>query len=338
MENKEYSGWNLFNKVIIVAKEKTRYCWDTGKQEFEGYQGYIVDPSNKSMLKSARNWGIIHRWENSDDGGRKYIEIEPEEFEYENKGFKLALYKAAGYSNQGGKLSFWNCLITAPDGKKFIVGIAADLLLDMLKCSTVVNGEVQADLVFARQNGQVGMLSEDMQLYKDALRDMEIKANAKKGMTSKFTVGHIYETLTESNVYLGKFYRWYEPIYGDYSRYHYQRDIVAFKKLSKPIEFVMYPRYQEDKNNFSDYIDLTGPYSCRDKAPKRKESDKTIKMDISFSKFIEGLEEKCIYEYIDKDRKDWIATDFVGISICSSDYEMPALLRSRLTEAGFSIR
>lgn len=216
--NNEYSGWNLFNKVIIVAKEKTRYCWDTGKQEFEGYQGYIVDPSNKSMLKSARNWGTINRWIDNDAGDREYISIKPEEFEYENKGFKLALYKAAGGSTQGGKLSFWNCLITAPDGKKFIVGIAADLLLDMLKSSTVINGEVQADLVFARQNGQVGMLSEDMQLYKDALRDMELKANAKRGMTSKFTVGHVYETLTESNIYLGKFYRWYEPIYSEYSR------------------------------------------------------------------------------------------------------------------------
>ena len=43
MENKEYSGWNLFDKVIIVAKEKTRYCWDTHKQEFEGYQGYTLN-------------------------------------------------------------------------------------------------------------------------------------------------------------------------------------------------------------------------------------------------------------------------------------------------------
>ena len=337
MENKEYSGWNLFNKVIIVAKEKTRYCWDTGKQEFEGYQGYIVDPSNKSMLKSARNWGTINKWVDNDAGDREYISIKPEEFEYENKGFKLALYKAAGGSTQGGKLSFWNCLITAPDGKKFIVGIAADLLLDMLKSSTVINGEVQADLVFARQNGQVGMLSEDMQLYKDALRDMELKANAKKGMTSKFTVGHVYETLTESNVYLGKFYRWYEPIYSDYSRYHYSRDIVGFKKLNKPVEFVIYPFYDEGKNNFSDYINTSYPSICREKAPKRKESNKIIKIDISFSKFIEGLEEKYIYEYINKDRKDWISTDYIGISTSAADYEMSSYLRSRLIDAGFKI-
>ena len=50
-----------------------------------------------------------------------------------------------------------------------------------------------------------------------------------------------------------------------------------------------------------------------------------------------GLGQKYLYEYIDKDRKDWISIDYIGISTSAAGYGMGSYLRSRLINAGFKI-
>ena len=203
----KYTGWKLFDKITIVARARTywddnAYCW----KEADESQGYIVDPSNKKQLEAARRWGTVTRYNYEEVDGKRQCtgsyDIPPEEYTYENKDFILELYDAANKSCEGGKLSFWNCWIIASDGKRFLVGIAADLLLDVLKSTTVINGVVQEKLMFARCKGGVGMLCETMDSYKDALKDESARKNSSKGKTSKHKIGHVYSTLTQKNVYL----------------------------------------------------------------------------------------------------------------------------------------
>ena len=73
-------------------------------------------------------------------------------------------------SSQGGKLSFWNCRLTKDD-KTFIIGIATNLLLNVLKNNTFIDGKCQSPLMFARCKGGVGILSENMESYKTKTKE-----------------------------------------------------------------------------------------------------------------------------------------------------------------------
>ena len=237
--SEKYVGWQLFDKVTIVAKGYNH--WVNNEYVTDGLQGYIVDPSNKKMLESARNWG---RWVEygryvPGEGYPDKVEHEPEEFTFDNNGFTLELVDCAEQSSQGGKLSFWNCNITK-DGHTFLVGIAANLLLDVLKHNTFIDGKCQTPLMFARCKGGVGMLSENMESYQQALNDMQLKKKVSSGKTSKHKIGHIYSTLTASDAYLADLYCWYEPIiekhyYHSWSSSPTYDKTVGFRKLDKPI-------------------------------------------------------------------------------------------------------
>lgn len=149
--------------MIIVAKAYEH--WVDGKCEINGVQGYIVDPSNKKMLENARGWGrrIEYGEYVEGKGYPNQVVHEPEEYIFDNNGFTLELVDSAKGSSQGGKLSFWNCNITI-DGKTFLVGIAADLLLDVLKSNTIINGKCQTPLMFARCNSAVGLFETSLLL------------------------------------------------------------------------------------------------------------------------------------------------------------------------------
>ena len=346
--NEKYTGWKLFDKVTIVAKKvmtydyKTRTYFDTGN-----VQGYLVDPSNKKQLEAARNWGTTYKNIYQEvDGKLKYVDreiIEPEEYTYDNDGFTLELHNSAEGSSQGGKLSFWNCWITAPDGHRFLIGIAADLLLDVLKSSTVINGVVQDKLMFARCNGGVGMLSKSMDSYKNAVNDMAIKKKMSSGKTKKVIPGHIYETATEQNIYVGKMYQWYEEVCDkrqvDY--WHRYGKLIGFKRLEKPREFIFYPSYSEGKDKLSDYSAWT--WQCRNSAPARRDSGKTIEMDMSMDEVVKMFEENNIHRY----HRDWstgkgyamnIATDCVGLSASDDpSYTLPEEVRKVLKDYGLVV-
>lgn len=345
-----YTGWKLFDKVTIVAKKILAYDYKTGETTDTGnVQGYLVDPSNKKQLEAARNWGTAYKSIYEEvDGKRQFVDkeiIKPDEYTYDNDGFTLELYNSAEGSSQGGKLSFWNCWITAPDGHRFLIGIAADLLLDVLKSSTIVNGVVQDKLMFARCHGGVGMLSKSMDSYKDAIKDEEIKKNVSKGKTSKYRTGHIYETITEKNVYFGKFYRWYEPIWESRSGYASNyTNLRGFKKLDKPVEQIFFPGYDEKKTKMSEYIAYM--CDCRDKAPTRKESDKVVEVDTTMEEVCKKLE----YKYFWEDYYKWVNYNkqgynsckpvnykSIGISTNDKEYTMSEELKKALTECGYEV-
>ena len=343
-----YTGWKLFDKVTIVAKKMLAYDYKTGETTDTGnVQGYLVDPTNKKQLEAARNWGTTYKSIYEEvDGKRQFVDkeiIESDEYTYDNDGFTLELHNSAGGSSQGGKLSFWNCWITAPDGHRFLIGIAADLLLDVLKSSTIINGIVQDKLMFARCNGGVGMLSKSMDSYKNAVNDMAIKKKMSSGKTKKVIPGHIYETTTEQNIYVGKMYQWYEEVRDkrqvDY--WHRYGKLIGFKRLEKPREFIFYPSYSEGKDKLSDYSAWT--WQCRNSAPARRDSGKTIEMDISMDEVVKMFEENNIHSY----HRDWstgkgyamnIATDCVGLSAADDpSYTLPEEVRKVLKDYGLVV-
>lgn len=163
-------------------------------------KGYVVEKGNKSMMDSALNWATGYS-----------NKIQHKEYEYSNKDFTIELQSSAWGSSRGGKLSFWMCLLTAPDGKSWSIGIDSEMLLELLKNSTFVNGKCQQKVMFIRQNSRLGVCHEGMQIYKDALEDIKKRDEMKKA-TTKYNVGDRVGTLTGNCIYLGTLYKYYDEL------------------------------------------------------------------------------------------------------------------------------
>ena len=135
----DYQGYKLIDTIMLVCRDKATHEESINLHASKDvYQAYLVDPSNKKQLESARSWAkwteYGPRYRNdAGDWTRDYeIKHEPVEFEFNNNCFTLELLDCAGGSSQGGKLSFWNCLVTRDD-RVFKIGIDSDMLLDLLK-------------------------------------------------------------------------------------------------------------------------------------------------------------------------------------------------------------
>ena len=177
MNDVRYRGWNMGEHIVIVER-----------LENNGYvnKGYIVNVGNKKQLESARNWGRTYTSkENIVTGGRQSVEVAPLEHLYSNKGFKLTIQQAPTHSSQGGKLSFCMCLIEAPDGKKFNIGIDTEILFRILQQSTVVNGVVQEEMSFVRHGTALGMVHKDM-IDTNSEEDKQIKDKMNTKKTNKY--------------------------------------------------------------------------------------------------------------------------------------------------------
>ena len=184
MTDVSYRGWNMEEHIVIVER-----------LENNGYvnEGCIVNVGNKKQLERARNWGLTYDYkENLVTGGKQSVEVVPLEHLYSNKGFKLTIQQAPTHSSQGGKLSFCMCLIEAPDGKKFNIGIDTEILFRILQQSTVVNGVVQEEMSFIRNGKALGMVHKDMIEYKYAEEDKQIKKKMNTKKTKKYIPGHKY--------------------------------------------------------------------------------------------------------------------------------------------------
>lgn len=350
----DYKGWSLFDKVLIVAKKervydpKTRAYIDT----VDSYQGYVVDPTNEKMKENALSWAKDVKYRYDENG--KYIgcdQIDGFEFLYDNKDFILELKDSAGGSSQGGKLSFWDCNITAPDGKLFRIGIAADLLLEVLKQTTFINGKCQVPLSFARQKAGVGMLHESMTSYQEALADMQKKADMKTKKTSKHELGHIYTSLREANAYAGDIWVWYEPIketranryWGGSDTYEV---IVGYRKLKTPQHLFWFPtiyHYEADKRYKVSELHM-GSWQTVDKQklPARLDGGAYVDFDVPLEDCIAQCVKEYVFEEIEKTerhQRTWIPYDSIPIGWGASkeSYELPAELREALTQRGFKI-
>lgn len=245
----EYSGWTLYDEVTLVIKRDEHNTY----KKYDYPQAYIVDPKNKKQLQSAINWGEFKKSTyNKEKKCYDYETIAPEIITIKNEGFRIQLLDCAGESYQGGKLSFWNCLISNNEhGIEVVVGIAANLLLTLLMQNEFRYGYCEKTVCFARMAGGVGVLTKDMKEYQDAIRDMQTKKDISKKKTSKWQIGKNYITLTIDETYLGELYR---PLKLDYERvntgryWDYQRELVLSIDEHPEKQLIAYTNQFEDKN------------------------------------------------------------------------------------------
>lgn len=309
--------------MIIVGKHLGTKSYERGiagcQELLNRYRGYVVDPNNKSQFESAKQWAT---WNEYFDDRNSRIKHEPKIFRYKNAGFTLQLLESAAGSNRGGKLSFWNCLITAPDNQEFIIGIATDLLLSLLKNNICDNGVIQNTIRFGRLNGSVGALSDNMDEYKQAVADMETRnAVNRQKKTKKYRPGHTYSSLTLENVYLGSVYQHYEII--ESSRW--TSDPLLIKKLDKPIKRNLFPTFDKTKLNMSEYFD--DGTVCDN--PARIEGDCVVKLDSTMDEYLEQSRNKII-EALNREDKFHLYPYRLLPFICSaskSDLELSEMFR-----------
>ena len=151
----------------------------------KGYrQAYLVG-DNKSSLDTAKRWASGRR--------SKIIEDNYEVYETINKEFTFKIFEESKESSQGGKLSFWNCIVEKED-KVFMLGIQAHSLCELIKATTCINGEVQGSVSFYRNSNGVLVALTDSITFHDK--------TAKK--TSKWEVGKIYSNKSTDSICLGK--------------------------------------------------------------------------------------------------------------------------------------
>lgn len=221
----KYRGLKISDEIIIVENDKG--------------QGYVVEPGNEKMLENAKSWA--KKW---DRDRESHIHT------YKNGEFEFELVEAADTSYSSGKLSFWNCNLTAPDGKTFLIGISSDLLLCLLKQNTFVNGKLDKKVYLGREGVKVGAFTTNMEEYKQSFEDENRRqtiANGKK--SNKYVEGDIVSTITTKMVYLGEVY-WMCDIDHEWEdRRNGKGDIFTIKKLRKPVKYHLFYNLQPQYPN-----------------------------------------------------------------------------------------
>lgn len=308
----DYQGYKLLDQIILVCRDKAEHEDSHGVNNSDCYQAYLVDPSNKKQLNSARDWakwteyGPSFKNEETGKWERGYeIKHEPVEFTFDNSGFELELKDCAGGSSQGGKLSFWNCLVTK-DNKTFMIGINSDMLLDLLKNASFDKGKCQSSLIFITQKGKVGMTIKDSDTYQQCIKDRELMSTFKKTQTSKFTFGDLVSTATINDVYLGTITQYYSFDPGEknssWRHHHFNISECTITKLKKPITYHLFERLYKNKT-LSEILDqynisAYSPYfrlDTRKACPKRTLTGK-IEIDCSEEAFKQDITSK-IYDF-----------------------------------------
>lgn len=241
----DYQGYKLIDEIMLICRAEAEHEESYSRTSHEYLQAYLVDPSNKKQLESARYWakwteyGPQHRNEEGKWVRDWEIQHDPVEFTFANNGFELELKDCAGGSSQGGKLSFWNCLVSK-DGNTFMIGINSDMLLNLLKNATFINGKCQDSLIFITQKGRVGMTTEGSETYQQCIKDKELLVTMKKKQTSKFTFGDKISTATINEAYLGTITKYYDLTidHGDrYYQYDSKLRYCTLTKLKKPVTY-----------------------------------------------------------------------------------------------------
>lgn len=309
----DYQGYKLLDKIILVCRDKAQH--ESTFYSRTDYQAYLVDPSNKKQLESARHWakwveyGPSHRDEETGKWEHEYIiPHEPVEFEFDNKDFTLELRDCAGGSSQGGKLSFWNCLVTRDD-KTFIIGINSDMLLELLQNATFINGKCQSPLLFITKTGKVGMTVEGSETWKQCIKDKELKNTMKKTQTSKFSFGDKVSTATINEVYLGAITKYYEFNPGRNADYYYScsrpsgidLSECTLIKLKKPVTYYLFEDLHKEET-LTDILNnqetsIYSYFSLKKTCPKRSVTGQ-ITMDCSEEEFKQRLT-NMVYSYED---------------------------------------
>jgi hypothetical protein len=326
----DYQGYKLLDKIMLVCRDLPSrtdgYGLNCGATV---YQAYLVDPSSKSQLESARDWakwtesGPLYR---NDEGKwtRDWeIDHEPVEFTFENDGFTLELLDCAGGSSQGGKLSFWNCLVKK-DNKTFKIGINSEMLLNLLKDADFNKGVCQSPLIFITQKGRVGLTVEGSDTYKQCIADRNLKKKFSTDTTSKYQFGDITKTATLTEVYLGSVKQYYTFDVGRNADKYYcsrpnLRECTLIKHAKPTTQYLFEGLYSDDKK-VSAFVEQYKSYKYsypdfRNGRPKRVVEGK-INVDMTEEDFYKELLNKVynfdLYRELDKkerSRYGWSARE-----------------------------
>lgn len=187
----DYKGIFVWDRVTIVTRPPLRETIAAANIP----QGYPIETGNSNTLKSANKWAVEYNTQKEKD---------VLSYDYENGKFSLALFLSAENSTQGGDLSFWNCLITGPDGRKFIIGINSESLLNLMCSTTFKNGECQDhSLYISKDKGRTGICSKNSKVFQDYISDKKIR-NEKTD--TSYLPGEFISTLKEKQVYIGPIY------------------------------------------------------------------------------------------------------------------------------------
>ena len=282
----DYKGYKLLDKIILVERD----MGETVHNSHDYPQAYLVDPYSKTQLGSAKRWATWTEYVRDDQFQvTGTIEHGPTVHEFENSGFKISFLESASESSQGGKLSFWNCLVEKDD-KKFCIGINSDMLLDVIKESTFVNGVCQERVCCATKKSNCGVVVEGGEAFKDALKDMIHKDKMKK-KTVKYNPGDQLLTVSSTEWYLGEAYVLYEfkTVYqktgwgynGNLDTF--KTKLVRYKEPKKVHLFVNKPwglkEGEEIPYTVGAFFDKRAWFETRDKKPARTLGSQPLKED-----------------------------------------------------------
>ena len=273
----DYSGWKQLSKINIIYSN-----YDTKTYNGKEYRkAYIVEAGTTKANQKSMESGI--RWAQ----GRYYgaDKSMPTITETDNSDFIFQIVSAAGNSwSQGGKLSFWMCLIEKEGIEPFMVGINADLLADLILESTVYKGSVKEKVFFARKNSQLGVLHENMPSYQELLKDQQRKKDVSKGKTTKWKIGYEYNTLTQTSVMFGyftpiaisKYVNGRDP-YSSYSSNAERTLVLDFNAKEKPFFNSIYKDWQDSLADIVYYNNR-----LPDKCPSRQEGNQVFEYTDSY--------------------------------------------------------
>lgn len=179
----------IYNEIVLF-----------GRRNRDSVDYYVAESTNKSHLSTGKEWSRTYDYENEKN-------IEGLEIHTENKGFTLSLDKAADYSSQGGKLSFWMCRIQKGDEIDGDIGINQHELNELIKESTFVNGVCQQEVCFYRTGGNVGACVVGGERYNKLLNITKADDNiAKAKKTTKWKLGEVYLSKTYQGIWIGDVY------------------------------------------------------------------------------------------------------------------------------------
>lgn len=255
---------------------------------------FVADSENVKTIETGKNWasGYIN-WQNRE----KYI---PEEVTYDNGEFIVKVDSAAGHSWNGGKLSFWSCIIKCPDGREFKVGINSELLCELICYNTFVNGECQEKVLFGTQHGQYGMYTKNMPSYQDYLNSAQLRDDMKTSQTVRYKPGDVVRTLTDSSTYIGTIYKYFD-IERTYSGWHSSDYKITFYNTPK-ILHVFAHKYNNEWQVYS--------YRFLNKKPKRMLTGETQDVSNVLENWIQG-EINRFNENIDKGIQSYYIDSFI---------------------------
>lgn len=285
----DYKGYKLIDKIVLVCKEP--------KDDNEILQAYLADPNNKNQMESAKNWAEwIEYGPYIPNTGYEWRKTHnPIEHTFDNNGFEFSLLDCAGGSSQGGKLSFWNCIVKKDD-KTFKIGINSDMLLNVLKEGTFDKGVCKEKVCFVGKNGKCGVVIENGPSYNDAMGDMKLKSDIASSITTKYHPGDRVVTTTIDDTYLGKFYRYYKVEVlsnkGNYSWYKMsdseKAQSIKIIRLKKPEPVYLFINnndwyHKENKLTKLSQIKDSNYFWIHfvNKLPRRSVGDNPIEMDMT---------------------------------------------------------